>query len=163
MRQGPYLGARHQMQAATKGGRVVIVGAGEQAALTFEYFTYDSAHEVIAFSAEPDFITTDLICGLPVVPFDKLAVEYPPTQYQAFVAVSATQLNRVRRRLYGAVKAIGYRCVDTVEVLCLPLTHSFGLGRFRCAIAKGQSIVLQNGLRSAELQKAWSGASASAS
>jgi long-chain acyl-CoA synthetase len=39
---------------------------------------------------------------------------------------------------------------DTVEVLCLPLVHSFGLGRFRCAIAKGQSIVLANGLGSAE-------------
>jgi len=38
---------------------------------------------------------------------------------------------------------------DTVEVLCLPLVHSFGLGRFRCAIANGQSIVLQKGLGSA--------------
>lgn len=38
---------------------------------------------------------------------------------------------------------------DAVEVLCLPLMHSFGLGRLRCAIANGQSIVLQNGLGSA--------------
>ena len=44
---------------------------------------------------------------------------------------------------------------DTVEVLCLPLVHSFGLGRLRCAIANGQSIVLQNGLGSAgQLQEA---------
>jgi hypothetical protein len=97
MRQGPYPGARHQMQAATNGGGVVIVGAGEQAALTFEYFTYDSVHEVIAFSAKPDFITTEVFCGLPVVPFDKLAVEYPPTECQAFVAVSATTPARQRQ------------------------------------------------------------------
>jgi long-chain acyl-CoA synthetase len=38
---------------------------------------------------------------------------------------------------------------DTVEILCLPLVHSFGLGRLRCAIANGQSIILQNGLGSA--------------
>ena len=38
---------------------------------------------------------------------------------------------------------------ETVEVLFLPLMHSFGLGRLRCAIANGQSIVLQNGLGSA--------------
>jgi long-chain acyl-CoA synthetase len=38
---------------------------------------------------------------------------------------------------------------EAVEVLFLPLMHSFGLGRLRCAIANGQSIVLQNGLGSA--------------
>jgi sugar O-acyltransferase (sialic acid O-acetyltransferase NeuD family) len=113
--QGSKVGGFPFAGAAARGERVVIVGAGEQAALAFEYFTYDSPHEVIAFSAEPEFITTDVFCGLPVVPFDKLAVECPPTGHQAFVAVSSTQLNRVRRRLYGAVKAVGYRCVSYVS------------------------------------------------
>lgn len=106
---------RHAPEARAE--RVVIVGAGVVGALAFEYFTYDSQHEVIAFSAEREFLTTEIYCGLPVVPFDKLTVEYPPTEHQAFVAVAAspTELNSVRRRLYDAVKAVGYRCVSYIS------------------------------------------------
>jgi sugar O-acyltransferase (sialic acid O-acetyltransferase NeuD family) len=115
MRYAPYAGTGFQRRSATRGERVVIVGAGVVGALALEYFTYDSPYEVVAFSAERDFITSDSFCGLPVVPFDKLAVEYPPAEFHAFVAVSATALNRVRRRLYDAVKAAGYRCVSYVN------------------------------------------------
>jgi sugar O-acyltransferase (sialic acid O-acetyltransferase NeuD family) len=117
VRQAPDVGAGCQITSEARAERVVIVGAGVVGALAFEYFTYDSRHEVIAFSAEREFLTTEIFCGLPVVPFDQLAVEYPPTEYQAFVAVSANpiQLNRVRRRLYGAVKAAGYRCVSYIS------------------------------------------------
>lgn len=103
------------MRSEARDQRVVIVGAGVVGVLALEYFAYDSPLEVVAFSAEREFITADTFCGLPVVPFDKLAVEYPPTEYQVFVAVAATQLNRVRRRLYGAVKALGYSCVSYIS------------------------------------------------
>lgn len=112
VRHAPYTDAGYQMQSAARGERVVIVGAGVVGALAFEYFAYDSPHEVVAFTAEREYVTTEIFCGLPVVPFDELAEKYPPTEYQAFVAISSTRLNRVRRRLYGAVKAADYRCVS---------------------------------------------------
>lgn len=34
---------------------------------------------------------------------------------------------------------------DDIELLALPLSHSFGLGRLRCVFAKGSTIVLING------------------
>src|SRR5262249_25091408 len=97
------------------GGRLVIVGTGETAEIAFEYFTYDSPHEVVAFSAEAEFLKTDVFCDLPVVPFEQLAATYPPATHRAFVAVSSTQLNRVRRRLYNEVKALGFECVSYVS------------------------------------------------
>jgi sugar O-acyltransferase (sialic acid O-acetyltransferase NeuD family) len=106
------VGMRHPLQTSAKGERIVIVGTGEQAEIAFEYFTYDSPHEVVAFSAEPQFIKGPTLQGLPVVPLDHLAEAWPPSEYHAFVAVSATQLNRLRRRLYEAVKAAGYTCVS---------------------------------------------------
>lgn len=117
MKPSPHVGTGYRIRSEASGERVVIIGAGVVGALAFEYFTYDSPHEVVAFSAEREFITTDTFCGLPVVPFDKLAVDYPAAEYQAFVAVSAnpTQLNRVRRRLYGAVKAAGYQCASYIS------------------------------------------------
>jgi len=110
MRLGP-----HPLQAPAEGERVVIVGTGEQAEIAFEYFLYDSPHEVVAFSTEPQFVKAATFCGRPVVPLDQLAAAFPPSEYRAFVAVSATQLNRLRRRLYEAVKAAGYTCVSYVS------------------------------------------------
>ena len=108
-------GILHPLQAASAGVPIVIIGTGEQATIAFEYFTYDSPHQVVAFSAEPAFVKEDDFKGLPVVPLDRLVSVYPPTEYHAFVAVSSTQLNRVRRRLYDTVKASGYNCVSYVS------------------------------------------------
>lgn len=109
------LGRAHPLQTLSKGERVVIVGNGEQGAIALEYFTNDSPHEVVAFSADAQFIIADHYCGLPVIPFDQLAYTYPPSEYRTYVAVSSTQLNRVRRRLYDAVKALGYDCISYVS------------------------------------------------
>ena len=113
-------GKRHPLQAS-KGERVVIVGTGEWGATAFEYFNYDSPHEVVAFSAEAPFITSDTYYGLPVVPLEELARSYPPDECQAFVAASTIELNRVRRRLYDSVKAAGFECVSYIS------SHAFAL------------------------------------
>lgn len=95
--------------------RVVIIGTGETAAIAFEYFRADSPADVVAFAAEASCITADTWCGLPVVPLEEIARVYPPTEYRAFVAVSYTQLNRLRQRLYRQVKAAGFACVSYVS------------------------------------------------
>jgi sugar O-acyltransferase (sialic acid O-acetyltransferase NeuD family) len=115
VRQGQPFGAQHPKQNPARGERVVILGTGEHAAFAFECFTSDSPHQVVAFSAEPEFLCSDNYLGRPVVPLDRLAAAYPPTVYRVFVAVSGIQLNRVRRRLYATVKAAGYDCVSYVS------------------------------------------------
>jgi sugar O-acyltransferase (sialic acid O-acetyltransferase NeuD family) len=105
----------HPLQELSKGERVVIVGTGELAASAFEYFRYDTPHEVVAFSAEAPFVTGENYYGLPVVPLEELANAYPAGQNRAFVAVSFVQLNRVRRRLYQTVKAAGFTCISYVS------------------------------------------------
>ena len=92
----------------------MIVGTGDHAALAFECFTNDSPHQVVAFSAEPEFLHSAEYCGRPVIPLDRLTASYPPTTHRVFVAISAIQLNRVRRRLFATVKAAGYDCVSYV-------------------------------------------------
>ena len=110
------LGTRqHPLQALSKGERVVIVGTGEWAAIAFEYFSYDTPHEILAFSAEQPFVTSETYCGLPVVPFEEIANVFPTTSTRFFVAVSLVKLNRVRRRLYHAVKAAGFSCISYVS------------------------------------------------
>lgn len=89
--------------------RIVIIGTGETGEIAHEYFTYDSEHEVVAFSVERAYLQGETLHGLPVVPLEELEQHFPPQEYLAFVAISSTKLNRVRTRLYRLLKERGYR------------------------------------------------------
>src|SRR5262249_43427347 len=114
-RQGRSLAIRHPLQDLTTGERIVIVGNGENGGIAYECFRQDSPHEVVAFSADTEYIKSDEYCGLPVVPFDRLARAYPPGEHKVYIAISATALNRVRRRMFDAAKAAGYSCVSYIS------------------------------------------------
>lgn len=95
--------------------KLVIIGAGEFAQIACEYFTCDSPCEVVAFAVESPYLKEATLAGRPVVPFEEVATRYPPDRYRVFVAVTSTQLNRVRARLYGAARAMGYRPVSYIS------------------------------------------------
>lgn len=94
---------------------VVLIGAGETAEIAYEYFTHDSDHTVVAFSVEAEFMEGDSLLGLPLVPLQELAVRFDPSEYAAFVAVSSTQLNHVRARLFKTVKGQGFHCASYIS------------------------------------------------
>lgn len=91
-----------------KNNKLVIVGTGEFAKIAYEYFTYDSNYEVVAFSVHSDFITETSLFNLPIVPLEKVRELYPINAYYIFVAIPATKLNRLRTQLYQEVKNMGY-------------------------------------------------------
>ncbi len=94
---------------------LVIVGAGETADIAFEYFTYDSHYSVSAFVVEKEFRKEDSRYGLPVIDIEDMIKIYPPDRYLAFVAISYTQLNRLRERLFNQVKMEGYECATYIS------------------------------------------------
>jgi acetyltransferase-like isoleucine patch superfamily enzyme len=88
-----------------------------------------------------------------VVPLDQINVAYPPTEYRAFVAVSGTQLNRLRRRLYETVKAYGYTCVSYVSSQAF-VWQNVQIGENTFIF---ESNVLQHGVRVGDNVILWSG------
>lgn len=88
--------------------KLVIVGAGEFAEIAYHYFSRWSRYQVVAFSAEKDFINRETLFNLPVVPLEKLEESYEPKAHKIFVAVTYTQLNQVRTKLYKKAKEKGY-------------------------------------------------------
>lgn len=96
------------MNSIEKTEKIVIIGDGEFAEIAYEYFTFDSSYEVVAFSVESAYLKKDQLFNLPVVKFEDLEQIYPPEQYKAFVAVTFTALNRVRTRLVREAKQKGY-------------------------------------------------------
>jgi len=88
--------------------RLVIIGAGATADIAHEYFTYDSDYEVVGFSVERDYLDKSKLRGLPVVAFDELEKAFDPSCHSFYAAVTFTQQNRVRARLYAAAKQKGF-------------------------------------------------------
>ena len=98
-----------------KNKKLVIVGAGELAMIAYEYFTYDSAYEVYGFAVERDYIESATLYELPIVPLEDVQQQFPPSEFEVFVAIPASQLNRLRTRLYQSVKEKGYICATYIS------------------------------------------------
>ena len=97
--------------------KIVIFGTGDIARLAHFYFTSDSNHHVVAFTVDAAHLKNTQFCGLPVVDFKRVEKLYPPRTYHMFVALSYTQLNRLRARKYLAAKNKGYRLVNYISSL----------------------------------------------
>src|SRR5260370_2645498 len=95
--------------------KIIIIGDGETAELAYEYFTHDSPSEVAAFGVERAYRKKSEMFGLPVRDFEDIEQHYSPSDYQAFAAISYTQLNRVRGKLYQEAKGKGYQFVSYVS------------------------------------------------
>lgn len=95
--------------------KLVIVGAGEFGEIAYEYFSFDSEYEVVAFAVENQYKSLDILFDLPVIDFENIEKMYPAQEYETFVAVTYVKLNRARRRLYDACKAKGYHCASYVS------------------------------------------------
>jgi sugar O-acyltransferase (sialic acid O-acetyltransferase NeuD family) len=133
--------------------KLVIVGDGETAELAYEYFTHDSPHEVVAFCVERKYAKKTSLFDLPVVAFEEIEELYPPADHRAFVAISYTQLNRVRARLYQATKLKGYQCVSYVSSRAF-VWHNVEIGE-NCFIMENN--VLQYKVRIGNNIVLWSG------
>jgi sugar O-acyltransferase (sialic acid O-acetyltransferase NeuD family) len=92
----------------TKPQKLVLIGAGEFAEIAYEYFTHDSPYEVVAFAVEDRYREASSLFDLPIVSVEDLERTHPPDDHSAFVAITNTQLNRVRARLYAATRDRGY-------------------------------------------------------
>jgi sugar O-acyltransferase (sialic acid O-acetyltransferase NeuD family) len=94
---------------------LVLVGAGEFAQIACEYFQHDSDYDVLAFSVERDYLVRPQLAGRPVLPWETLEQHYPPGEVELFVAIPASQLNRLRRRFYLDAKRRGYTLASYIS------------------------------------------------
>lgn len=95
--------------------KVVIFGIGKIADEAYFYLTNDSEHEVVAFTADADFIDKEHLFDKPVVPFDKVVDRFPPATYNMFVALGYQHLNGFRAQKYHEAKAKGYSLISYVS------------------------------------------------
>jgi sugar O-acyltransferase (sialic acid O-acetyltransferase NeuD family) len=135
--------------------KLIIIGDGETGEIAYEYFTSDTHFDVVAFSAEKKFMKSNTLFGLPVVPLEEIEKVFDPKKHKAFVAISFTQLNRLRTRLYNLAKNKGFKVISYISPRAL-VGKNTEIGE-NCFIFENVSI--QRGVKVGNNVVIWSGSS----
>jgi sugar O-acyltransferase (sialic acid O-acetyltransferase NeuD family) len=98
--------------------KLIIFGTGDIAQIANYYFTIDSEHEVVAFAVDKDYLTTDEFEGKPVVAFENIEEKYSNKEYKMFIALSYSDLNKIRANKYLEAKNKGYELVSYISSKC---------------------------------------------
>jgi sugar O-acyltransferase (sialic acid O-acetyltransferase NeuD family) len=94
---------------------VVLFGVGDIGQLAHFYLTKDSPHKPVAFTVDAAYIKESTFCGLPVLPFEEIQAKFAPADYKMFVAVSYSQLNKVRADKFNEAKQKGYELISYIS------------------------------------------------
>jgi sugar O-acyltransferase (sialic acid O-acetyltransferase NeuD family) len=94
---------------------LVIFGTGPFAECARYLFEHDGGRKVSAFTVHGEYVRDTEVRGLPVAPFEDLVDRYPPDTHDAFVAVGARDVNRLRAALCVEVAGLGYTLASYVS------------------------------------------------
>lgn len=88
--------------------KLVIFGTAAIAEVVYWYFKEDSEYEPVAFCVNRERKDKDTLLDLPVVAYEEVNALYPPSEFEMYIAIGYTKLNKVRIDLYHDAKAKGY-------------------------------------------------------
>jgi sugar O-acyltransferase (sialic acid O-acetyltransferase NeuD family) len=100
---------------STKTKKLVIFGTEDFADIAYEYFTHDSAYEVVAFAVDRAYIKETEKFGLPIIAFEDLETLVSPAEADFFAAIVYAKLNRLRQEICNRAKAKGYNLASYIS------------------------------------------------
>jgi len=95
--------------------RLVIFGAGQIGQVAHYYFTEDSDYDIVAFTMDAEFIKSDRVLGLPVMPFEEIETHFSPDDCDIFIAMGYGKLNLLREEKLAVVRGKGFRVAHYVS------------------------------------------------
>jgi sugar O-acyltransferase (sialic acid O-acetyltransferase NeuD family) len=98
--------------------KIVIFGTGDIAQIANYYFETDSDYEVVAFTVDEQYKTSDRFENKPVIAFEEIENYYNPSEYSMFIATSYAKLNKVREAKYNEAKKKGYILASYISSRC---------------------------------------------
>lgn len=87
---------------------IVVFGTGPIAELAALYFREDAGRRVAGFTVDSAYATAPEFGGLPLVAFEEVEARFPPAEFDVFVALAYTKLNKLRRARVDEASAKGY-------------------------------------------------------
>jgi len=95
--------------------KIVIFGAGQTAEIVYHYFANDSSFSVVAFTVNAEHRDKKSLFGLPIVEFEEIEKKYPPDEFKMFVAMTYSNLNKLRAEKYKEAKQKDYTLVSYIS------------------------------------------------
>jgi sugar O-acyltransferase (sialic acid O-acetyltransferase NeuD family) len=95
--------------------KVIIFGTGSFGKIIYLYLKHDPLIDVMGFTANEWTINENKIFNLPVIPFEKIELAYPPSEFQMFIAVGYSDMNKKRSRFFDQAKSKGYELMSYVH------------------------------------------------
>jgi len=110
---------------------IIIFGTGKIADVVHYYATTECGYEVAGFCVNENYLGDAMFNQKPVYAFETLEKNFPPSDYEMFVAVGYHNINEVREQKCNEAIAKGYHLVSVVSPLChLPANVSYGYNCF---------------------------------
>jgi sugar O-acyltransferase (sialic acid O-acetyltransferase NeuD family) len=135
-----------------KSKKLIIFGANDTAKLAHYYFQNDTEYEVVAFTVDPAYIQENEFQGLPLLSFETIESQYPPSQYDLFVAVSYNQINKLRAKKFQEALDKGYTLPSYISSKASVWSESIGRNCFimedntiQPFVSIGDNVVLWSG------------------
>lgn len=110
--------------------KAIIFGTAGAAEVCKYLLDTDSEYEVVAFTASSQYIESDTIYGLPLVPFEGIETRYSPAEYEMYISVGYVKSNTIRERFYTEAKQKGYKLLTYISSRCTCLTDKIGDNTF---------------------------------
>lgn len=118
--------------------KIIIFGNGPFAEIVHYYLKNDSKYEVVAFTADEDFISENKFQNLPVIPFDKIENKFPPMEYKMFIGIGYMKINKIRADRYVQAKKKGYSFISYINSKSV-ISKNVKIGE-NCFILENQTI-----------------------
>lgn len=95
--------------------KIIIFGTGEFAQEIFLYLKKFSEFEIIGFTAHRKFIEEEKIYEKPIIPFEDIEKNYPPSEYSMLICMGFSKMNKTREKIFVEAKSKGYRLENFIH------------------------------------------------
>lgn len=125
--------------------KAILFGLGTLAKLVLHSNSFHhNPYDVIALTADAEFISTNSLCGIPVIPFTKIKEMFPPESGVGFiVCIGYKNMNQGRKRTYERIAQEGYKFLNFIDTKAIIRSNEIGMGNIffeGCNIGPGSKI-----------------------
>ena len=94
---------------------IIIFGAGKVAQIIHFFFSEYTNRKIISFCVDSKYKRKDKLNEIPIIKFDELINDYPPSNVDIFVAMGYQEMNKVREKKYKLFKSMGYTLASYID------------------------------------------------
>jgi sugar O-acyltransferase (sialic acid O-acetyltransferase NeuD family) len=110
--------------------KLTIFGNGQQAELAYFYFKNDSNYTVESFCIDGSYIKESTFNQLPVIPSEEITKYAPASDFNLFISLGYTDINKLRKEKFELYNKTDYNLVSYIHSSCINYSSKIGKNCF---------------------------------